>query len=149
MHTLYGPTSFGNRMMQDTPHARFLRGGRQSEAFACYAITKCVDNRRHLLACSDTLKAFSEACIYLRENEQIKLLGFCLMPDHHHLVIYLVGSKTLSQVLKSISQHTAKTINRTRHCAGRIWQKGFYYHRCWDPNDIEDRLPYIEHNPVR
>ena len=86
---------------------------------------------------------------YLREAGAIRLLSFCIMPDHFHAVWFLVGRQSLSEVMGSLGKYTARRLNSLLHRQGQFWEEGFFDHRCRDENDIEDRITFIEHNPVR
>jgi REP element-mobilizing transposase RayT len=71
------------------------------------------------------------------------------MPDHYHAVLFLVGRQSLSEIMTSIGKYTARRLNALFHRQGQLWEEGFFDHRCRDMDDIEDRMAYIEHNPVR
>ena len=76
-------------------------------------------------------------------------MAFCIMPDHYHAVLFPVGRKSLSEIMNSFGKFTARRLNMLLHRQGEFWEEGFYDHRCRDDDDIEDRVTYIEHNPVR
>jgi REP element-mobilizing transposase RayT len=84
-----------------------------------------------------------------RRTDRLRLLAFCIMPDHYHVLFYLMERGSLSDVMKSIGKFTARQINEHLGKKGQFWQEGYYDHRCRDEDDIDDRLLYIEHNPVR
>ncbi len=131
------------------PHSRALRKGRWSEEFACYSITKNQIDRKPVLARNAHADIIFECLDYLRQNGKIRLLAFCIMPDHLHLLFALFNKKTLSQVMKSFSAYTAKRINEQLGWSGQFWQEGFHDHRCRDDDDRDNHVDYIEQNPVR
>ena len=90
-----------------------------------------------------------EAFRWLRQQDQIKLLAFCVMPDHYHSLFVLLAENSLSEVMKSIGKYTAAQINKMRRTRGQFWQEGFHDHGCRDGGDVLERLTYIEFNPVR
>jgi hypothetical protein len=51
--------------------------------------------------------------------------------------------------MSSIGQRTAREINELLNRSGRLWQDGFYDHRCREDEDLNEPLQYIEYNPVR
>lgn len=55
----------------------------------------------------------------------------------------------LSDILGDLGSFTARKANAFYRRKGPFWQAGFYDHRCRDENDIEEKMVYIEHNPVR
>ena len=134
----------------DPPHSRFLRGGRWSEDYACYAVTKNVQGRKAVLAAPRREEIIIGSLNHLRASERIRLLAFCVMPDHYHALFFLLPKgKTLSTVMEQIGRYTARLINQSLGQTGRFWQDGFNDHRCRDVDDMNDRLWYIENNPVR
>jgi len=140
-----------NKMPNDSPepHARNLRSGRFSEPFVCYSITKNVEGRRNILASVPLAEVLLDSWNYLRKADHVKLLSFCIMPDHYHLLLCLLEEKTLSEILNSTSKFTSREINKHLGVKGRFWQDGFHDHRCRNENEVDDLSTYIEHNPVR
>ena len=130
-------------------HSKALREGRWSETWACYAITKCLARREPLLASPVPAELIISSLDYLRQSGDIRLLAFCIMPDHYHALLFLVGQRSLSEVMNSLGKYTARRLNRILGRCGQLWEEGFHDHRCRDDDDIEDRMAYIEHNPVR
>jgi len=131
------------------PHAANLRIGRHSESLACYSITKCVYARRDVLASPGCASILLESIQYLRTADRFRLLAFCIMPDHYHLLVFLLPGHTLRQVMESLGKYTSRRINWLLGTSGKFWQDEYYDHRCRTEAEIEDALMYIEHNPVR
>jgi len=131
------------------PHSENLRVGRWSEKLACYAVTKNLARRQAILAAPSPAGIILSSLQHLRAAGEIRLSAFCIMPDHYHAVMFLVGSRSLSEVMGSLGKFTARRLNRLFGREGAFWEEGFYDHRCRDEDDIEDRTSYIEHNPVR
>jgi REP element-mobilizing transposase RayT len=130
-------------------HQSHLRAGRVSEALACYAITKCVAGRRDVLHRPETAAIVLNCLDFLRRQDKIKLLAFCVMPDHYHALFVLMPTHELMDVMRGIGKFTAREINKLLRQSREFWQDGYYDHRCRDNDDVFDRLTYIEHNPVR
>jgi putative transposase len=131
------------------PKSRKLRIGRFSEPYVCYSVTKNVEGRLAVLISDPVARILMDSWDYLRKVNQIKLLAFCIMPDHYHLLFCLLGEKTLSESLESTNKFSSREINKHRGSKGRFWQDGFHDRRCRDEDDIDDMATYIEHNPVR
>jgi putative transposase len=80
---------------------------------------------------------------------ELKLLGWCLMTNHIHLLVRPEGSDSLAQTMKRTQSEYAFYLNRKRRQAsGHLWQNRFY--SC----PVEGRyvwmtLRYLELNPVR
>ena len=128
---------------------QFLREGRWSEQYACYTVTKCILHHGALLSDSISTNIILSSYNYFRKTGSIRLLAFCIMPDHYHILFFLTGAKSLSELMNSIGKYTARELNQLHHRRGQFWEEGFYDHRCRNEDDIVDGMSYIEHNPVR
>jgi REP element-mobilizing transposase RayT len=131
------------------PHSNHLRAGRWSETLTCYAITKCVAGRNPILAQPLLARLVLSSLDHLRTIQEIRLLAFCIMPDHYHVILFPVGHKSLSEIMSSVGKYTARRLNQLLERRGEFWEEGYYDHRCRDDDDIEALMTYIEHNPVR
>lgn len=138
------------RHTPDPPHSRFLRGGRWSEHFVCYSVTKNVHRRKPVLAVPERADIIIGSLDFARKADRIRLLAFCVMPDHYHALFFLLPEgKSLSSLMEQIGRYTARLINQSLGRSGQFWQDGFGDHRCRNVDDMSDRLCYIENNPVR
>jgi REP element-mobilizing transposase RayT len=97
----------------------------------------------------DIAEVVLESFDFLRRENRIKVIGFCIMPDHYHVLFFVLPGMPLQKVMGSIGKFTARKINATLRRSGLFWQDGFYDHRCRDEDDLIGMLSYVEHNPVR
>lgn len=126
-----------------------LRKGRVSEDFACYSITKVVNNRLSMLATDSNARILIDSWQFLRTQHWIKLFAFCIMPDHFHLVICLMRGTSLSKLMEGTGKFTSRELNKLLQRQETFWQEGFHDHRCRDEIELHELCLYIEHNPVR
>ena len=94
-------------------------------------------------------KALIEALFWMERQNDYSLGAFVIMTDHYHAVIALTGTKSLSQIMRSIGSHTAREGNRIKGSSGQFWQRGYYDRAIRKTEDINDIFEYIHHNPVR
>ena len=78
-----------------------------------------------------------------------RLHGYCLMPDHVHVLLSPDSSRRLLrdwlQAFKSYTTHWAK-----KNCGiANLWQRSCYDHICREGDTAERVLDYICNNPVR
>lgn len=104
---------------------------------------------------------------FRRQNNQLALFGYVIMPEHIHLIL---ASNNINKLMQSIKSFTAKkildklkgendisTLNRLKYLKAdyklksnyQVWQEG--YHPKIIINDIEfnQKLDYIHNNPVK
>ena len=78
-----------------------------------------------------------------------QLFGFCLMPDHFHILLSPGDSGTaLSRWLNSFKSFTT---NQYQRICGllMLWQPSANDHVCRDNETAETVMRYVAHNPVR
>jgi REP element-mobilizing transposase RayT len=72
-----------------------------------------------------------------------------VMPNHVHAIFRLLGSCTLSQVLKRIKGGTSRLINQIAGHHGQVWTQESFDHIVRHDAEWEDKMEYVRQNPVR
>ncbi len=77
--------------------------------------------------------------------------GYCILPDHLHLMVDLAETTTISALMHSIKRNFTHSYKREIGVQGAMtfWQKGFYDRVIRDQDDWNDHLDYIHLNAVR
>lgn len=114
-------------------------------------ITQIVGNRtpifRDPIACEMALATLRNVQVL----HPFKMLGYCILPDHMHLMLRPLGKESVSTVMHSFKraftiEHKKRLgVNGTMH----FWQKSFMDHVIRDVDDLNHHLDYIHLNPVR
>jgi len=78
-----------------------------------------------------------------------KLYGFCIMPDHLHIIIHPEGKYTFSYIMRMIKGTFSRKLNKINNREGNIWQKGFYDECICDTIELIKKLEYMHNNPVK
>ena len=82
------------------------------------------------------------------ERERLKVLAYCLMTNHVHLVATPEKSESLAQAVGRTDFLYTQYVNRLHGRSGHLWQNRF--HSCaLDEEHFWLALRYIEQNPVR
>ena len=141
------------------PHAHYL--------------TKSVYRRVRVFD-SDRFKVdFTKKLDDLRAELGFRIVGYVLMPEHFHLLIWPSGLADPSQVLQRLEDRTAlfilknlrrnlnfrwcqAVLNRLKlppsvhhHAHHRVWQRGFYDMNIWSETKRLEKLNYMHNNPVK
>jgi REP element-mobilizing transposase RayT len=66
-----------------------------------------------------------EAIRESRQKLHFLFLGYVLMPDHWHTLIWPTYPLTISRVIQDVKWISARSLNRRRHTAGPVWQHQF------------------------
>ncbi|MCX6743703.1 MAG: transposase [Candidatus Parcubacteria bacterium] len=121
---------------------------------------------------------FLENLNFYRNKFELKIFGYCLLPDHAHLILYFDLDKypelTISKIMHDIKGRSAQSISKyilsmgsrsfyasvlppekqgikalsTRDCI-KIWQPGFYDFNIYTSKKFDEKLKYIHNNPIK
>ena len=113
-----------------------------------YFVTFNTYKKRNFLATSELHKTFISFCQRARQEHNVEVGRYVIMPDHIHLFIRLDPEKRLAswiQSLRSVLGKTliAKGINKPH------WQEGFFDHVMRSSESYGEKWQYIQENPVR
>jgi len=85
-----------------------------------------------------------------KENLQIKLLAWCLMTNHIHLIVEpSVDASTLSELMKRINGRQTAYVNRLEGRSGSLWEGRFKASPIQSENYLLRCYRYVELNPVQ
>jgi len=102
----------------------------------------------------DVFLTDSDRLVYLQLLGQacqlygLELHGYCLMPNHLHLIAVPERPDSLARALKDVHGRYAQYLNLRQHTTGHVWQ-GRYYSCPLDQYHLWEALRYTELNPIR
>jgi putative transposase len=85
---------------------------------------------------------------FYARSHGVKVMAYCLMPNHVHLVVVPSNSEGLHRALRSVHSQYAQRVNRMRGRSGHLWQ-GRYFSSPLDSRYFLNAVRYVELNPVR
>jgi len=107
------------------------------------------NNGAVVFADDDDHVAFLEALALAKDRYPFRLLGYCLMPNHFHLLVRPEAGQSISRILQSLTvAHTAR-FHRRHHSSGHVWQGRFKSPVIQEDAHLLVVLRYIEANPLR
>lgn len=77
-----------------------------------------------------------------------RALGWCVMPNHAHIVIEQFGGWPLATLMHSWKSFSAKQINRALARNGPVWAREYFDRFMRDDAHLNATLAYVENNPV-
>ncbi len=86
--------------------------------------------------------------IHYLDGKDFKLICYCIMPNHVHLIIYKT-KRILFRILQSLKRHSAREANIILSRNGSFWQKESYDRLIRDRNDLAEKIEYTLYNPVK
>jgi REP element-mobilizing transposase RayT len=82
------------------------------------------------------------------DGTRYRLLTWCIMPNHVHILCGLLQGYELKDLLHSIKSFTANKANALLHRKGRFWQREYYDHVVRDRREYGATMQYILNNPA-
>jgi len=87
----------------------------------------------------------------LKENSEragLRILAYCLMPNHIHLIAVPGEEDSLAVALRRAHGRYAQYFNARKLRSGHLWQ-GRFYSCAMDEHHLWTAIRYVEMNPVR
>lgn len=124
---------WGLKRFQQTRDTHFI-------TFSCY-------KRKPNFGTADSGCTFEAALERVREQHQLCVYGYVVMPEH---VLLLVGEPeigTLAQAMQSLKQRIARRM--ALRAEESFWQSRYYDFNVWSERKFVEKLRYIHRNPVK
>ncbi|MDO8611050.1 MAG: transposase [bacterium] len=86
--------------------------------------------------------------IYPKNVGIIKILSYCIMPDHYHLLIKVLTDAKISKYLNDIGNSYSRFFNVKHHRKGPLWQSSYRIKRIETNEQLLHVSRYIHLNPT-
>jgi putative transposase len=93
--------------------------------------------------------AFLEIIAEARQRLSVDLFGYCLMPNHFHLVLRLHHDGDLGRWMRWLLTAHAQRYHRHYNTTGHVWQGRYKAFPIQDDGHLATVLRYVERNPLR
>ena len=84
-----------------------------------------------------------------RRKEGFLLMGYVLMPDHWHALIWPTFALSISRAVQDVEWMSARSLNGKRHASGPLWQHQFWDRFVRHEKEFAARFDDMHLNPVR
>ena len=84
-----------------------------------------------------------------RERVPMRVLGYCLMPNHFHLVLWPLEGGDLGRWMQWLMTSHVRRYHRHHGGSGHIWQGRFKAFPVQEDEHLLTVLRYVERNPLR
>jgi REP element-mobilizing transposase RayT len=81
------------------------------------------------------------------DGQKYRLLAWCIMPNHVHVICRLFPGQELAGVLRAWKSYSARMANRNLGRTGSFWQREYFDRLIRDGNELERAIRYVEKNP--
>ncbi len=83
------------------------------------------------------------------DGERYRLLAWCLMPNHVHVVAEAIDGHSLSKIVQSWRSFTARQANAALGRTGAFWHPDYFDRFMRHEAHLHRTIEYVEQNPVK
>ncbi|RYD31639.1 MAG: transposase [Verrucomicrobiaceae bacterium] len=83
------------------------------------------------------------------DGERYRLMEWCIMPNHVHVIVKTMEGHTLDRILKSWKAFTSRKINESTGGTGPLWQREYHDRYIRDLDHLANARIYVRNNPVK
>jgi putative transposase len=128
------------------------RTARASAGNYCYHVLNRGNGRREVFHKPDDYAAFLKLMAESFERAHgpsMRIVGYCLMPNHFHLVLWPREDGDLSRWMQWLLTSHVRRYHRHYGGSGHVWQGRFKAFPIQKDEHLLTVLRYVERNPVR
>ncbi|MBV8850971.1 MAG: transposase, partial [Methylobacteriaceae bacterium] len=93
--------------------------------------------------------AMAEHAIRYFDGARYRLLAWCVMPNHVHVVLEQTPGWSLGQVVRSWKLFTTRELNQLQGTSGPVWASDYFDRYMRDEDHLQQTVGYVENNPVK
>ncbi|MCM8779717.1 MAG: transposase [Candidatus Omnitrophica bacterium] len=116
---------------------------------AVYFLTTVTKERAAIFSNPAYCKIMLVTIEYFKLVLDYRLYGFCIMPEHMHILIHPYGKYNFSYIMQMIKGSFSRKLNKINGGEGHIWQRKFYDECIINPVEFVKKLEYMHNNPVK
>lgn len=124
------------------------RTARASVGGVCYHVLNRGNGRADVFHEPGDFAAFLDLMAAANERLPLRILGYVLMPNHFHLVLWPRGDGDLSRWMQWLLTSHVRRYHRHYHGSGHVWQGRFKAFPIQQDEHLLTVLRYVERNPL-
>ncbi len=125
------------------------RTARASVGGLCYHVINRGNARAEVFRKPEDYAAFRDLLQEATARVRMRVLAYCLMPNHFHLALWLRGDGDLSRFMQWLLTAHVRRYHRHYQSNGHVWQGRFKAFPIQQDEHLLTVLRYIERNPLR
>jgi len=114
-----------------------------------YHVINRGNGRQEVFYKEQDYEAFMRLLKEAKERYPVKIFGYCLMPNHFHMVVNPERGEELSRWMQWLMTSHVRRHHRHYESSGHVWQGRFKSFMIQEDSHLLMALRYVEGNPVR
>lgn len=125
------------------------RTARASRGGICYHVINRGNARSTVYHNVADYHSFNRLMAKACDRVPMRILSYCLMPNHFHLVLWPFEDGDLSRWMQWLLTSHVRRYHRQRGTSGQVWQGRFKAFPIQQDSHLLAVIRYVERNPVR
>ncbi len=125
------------------------RTARASVGDYCYHVINRGNAQAEVFHADGDYQAFIDLLSHASDRIPMRVLAYCLMPNHFHLALWPSHEGHLSRWMQWLLTTQVRRYHRWHNSSGHIWQGRFKAFPIEQDDHLLTVLRYVEQNPVR
>jgi len=114
-----------------------------------YHITVRGNQKQTTFINADDFTKYGEILKHYKKKYKFKLYGYCLMPNHIHLILEIIEAKKLAKIMQGLSLTYTLYFNKKYQKVGHLWQGRYKSKIIQKDKYLVNCIEYVELNPLR
>jgi putative transposase len=106
------------------------------------------DSRQHFFEQPEAAAIIENALLHF-DGERYRLLAWCVMSNHVHVIVEQMDGWPLANVIHSWKSFTANEVNRLLGRTGAVWLREYFDRFMRNDEHFSTTIAYVESNPVK
>jgi len=125
------------------------RGARIILKNVYYHIINRGNQKQNIFIEDSDFQRYLQLLKHYKKKYSFKLFGYCLMPNHVHIILEPKQPDNLARLIQGLTQTYTAWFNKKYNKVGHLWQGRFKSRIIQKDNYFLDCIYYLEANPVR
>lgn len=125
------------------------RTARASKGDICYHVINRGNRRATVFHRRSDYDHFLQLMIKACERVPMRILAYCLMPNHFHFVLWTLTDGDLGRWMQWLLTSHVRRYHKLRGTSGRVWQGRFKAFPIQQDGHLLKVMRYVERNPLR
>lgn len=106
-------------------------------------------NKEYIFKRTEDIEKFKEIFIIKLKEVNVEVLGYCIMNNHAHFLIFSKLNENISKFMQKVNTSYSKYYNRKNKRVGYVFRDRYYSQDILSHSQLYNCLKYIHNNPVK
>ena len=106
-------------------------------------------NKEYIFYNEEYIKEYKKLLLDNLNKYNVKIIAYCIMNNHTHILLYTENIEEMSKYMKSINTSYAKYYNRNENRVGIVFRNRYESEPIYEKRYLLNCIGYIHNNPVK